>query len=63
MPRYGIIFYSEAIDCHASVYFEAENAFEARKNTYKKDGWFKGDSFFIEEKDYGYYSPNKRRCC
>ena len=50
MPRYGIIFYSEAIDCHASVYFEAENAFEARKNTYKKDGWFKGDSFFIEEK-------------
>lgn len=54
MNRYGINFYSENLDINASVYFEAEDFFAAKKKalTFQKEGWVAGNTFFIDEKTF-----------
>jgi hypothetical protein len=60
MPnRYGINFYNQEHDLTAGVYFISTDFYTAEKEAKQlnKEGWVRGEIFFIEEKDYPYYVP------
>lgn len=60
MPnRYGINFYNQERDLTAGVYFVSTDYYTAKEEAeqFNKDGWERGNIFFIEEKDYPYYAP------
>lgn len=58
MHRYAIIFWNEATDTEKSGYTEATNYWDAEEylKTLKLEGYVTGVPFFVEPKDYHYYT-------